>query len=379
MAALPIAIVMTSFEPGGTERQMIELVRRLDRARWSVHVACFCGEGAWFGRVADAVQSVAEFRIGSFKSARAASEMFAFARWCRRLNIAVAHTTSLPANIFGLPGAALARVPVRVGNRREINPDKSAAEIALQRAAYATAHKVVANSRAAAERLRHERVPRRKNAVIENGIDFDCVRQRNGSRSRLRKVIVVANLRAEKGHDVLIDAAADVIRRVPDACFEIVGAGPERDALIARAAARQVREAFTFLGHRDDVPARLAAADIFVLSSVPRSEGVPNAVLEAMAAGLPIVASGVGGICELVDNRRTGLLVPRDDPQALADQICRLMTDAPLAIRLGEAAAAEARARFSFERMVAAFEGLYLSELTRRGYRTVDAPQLATP
>src|SRR5262245_16429951 len=223
---IPVAILMTSFEPGGTERQMIELVRRLDRSRWAVHVPCFHRRGAWAGRVFEAAASVVEFPITTFRSTSAITHMAAFARWCRTFKIAIVHTTELYANIFGLPGAALAGVPVRIGNRREINPDKSPAQIAMQRAAYAFAHRVVANSGAAAARLRLERVPARKITVIPNGLDVDTI-QPCAPRPRLRKVTVVANLRPEKGHDVLIDAAVMVLRRYPDAQFECVGNGPE--------------------------------------------------------------------------------------------------------------------------------------------------------
>jgi L-malate glycosyltransferase len=365
---------MTSFEPGGTERQMIELVRRLDPERWTVHVACFEARGAWFNRVAEVAASVAEFPVSTFRSFDAGRHMWAFAQWCRAKHIAVVHTTELYSNIFGLPGAALANVPVRVGNRREINPDKSPAQIALQRAAYSAAHKVVANSRAAADRLLLERVPARKVAVISNGLDF-AQYQPPSPRPKLRKITMVANLRPEKGHDILIDAAVDVLRRYPDAHFEIVGGGTELAPLIARADARGVLDAVTFLGHCDDVPARLADGDIFALPS--RSEAFPNAVLEAMATGLPIVASGVGGILELVDDGVTGLLVPPGDAPSLADRLCRLMNDPALASRLGNAARAEALARYSFDRMVAAFESLYLTELTRRGVLEAGQPQLA--
>jgi glycosyltransferase involved in cell wall biosynthesis len=361
---IPLAVVMTSFEPGGTERQMIELIRRLDPLRWAVHVACFHARGAWFSQAAQAAVSVAEFPVQSFRRLDTARHLWAFARWCRERRLAVVHTTELYSNIFGLPGAALAGVPVRVGNRREINPDKSPAQIALQRAAYGCAHCVVANSRAAADRLVKEHVPAQKIALISNGLDVRAFGSRGRSRGP-RRVVVVANLRREKGHEVLIDAAVDLLRRVPDAAFEFVGAGPELDALVARTEARQVRRAFTFLGHRNDVAARLAAADIFVLPS--RSEAFPNAVLEAMAAGLPIVASGVGGICELIDDGRTGLLVPAGDPRALADRLGRLMGDPALADRLGEAARVEARARYSFDRMVAAFDSLYVTGLLRSG------------
>ena len=374
---IPIGMVMTSFEPGGTERQMIELVRRLDRARWAVHVACFHARGGWFGRLAEAAASVTEFPVTSFRDPDAARELWSFARWCRANRLAIVHTAELYSNIFGLPGAALARVPVRVANRRELNPDKSVAQLALQRLGYAVAHKVVANSQAAADRLRLEGVPDRKIAVIPNGLAAAQHPDRARGNRPPRRIIVVANLRSEKGHDVLIDAASDIRARFPDATFEIVGAGPERDALVARAASRGVLEAFSFLGHRDDVPARLAEADIFVLPS--RSEAFPNAVLEAMAAGLPVIASGVGGILEIVNDGRTGLLTPPDDPRALAERVTALMADQALADSLGTAARAEAASRYSFDRMVASFDALYSSELTQRGIVRVPSPQLVTP
>jgi glycosyltransferase involved in cell wall biosynthesis len=354
---------MTSFNPGGTERQMSELVRRLDRARWAVHVACFHTRGAWFDRVASTAP-VEVFPVASFRRPDVVRQAWAFARWCRARQIAVVHTAELPANIFGLPGAALAGVPVRIGNRRELNPGKSTSEIVLQRAAYTCAHRIVANSRAAAERLVFERVPARAITVIPNGLEARDFQPRP-SRQPRRRVVVVANLRAEKGHDVLIDAAPSVLRCFPDAQFELVGAGPELGALRARANARGVAHAFAFLGERDDVPARLAAADIFLLPS--RSEAFPNAVLEAMAAGLPVVASGVGGILELIDDGRTGLLTPPGDAIALANRLCALMSDPALGVRLARAAQADVEQRYSFDRMVAAFDALYLDELARRG------------
>jgi glycosyltransferase involved in cell wall biosynthesis len=373
--AVPIGLFMSSFEPGGTEGQMIELARRLDPRRWAVHVATFHARGGWFSRVAEIAASVAEFPVTSFRSPSAAAQLRAFTRWCRERRLEVLHTTELYSNIFGLPGAALASVPVRIGNRREINPDKSAAQIAVQRVAYAAAHVVVANSRAAAERLRLERVPARKIAIIPNGLDVTRFSQRTLS-SLPRRVVVVANLRPEKAHSVLIDATPAVLERFPDATFHIVGDGPERTALMARAHARGVLHSYSFVGHDDDVRSRLAASDLFVLPS--RSEAFPNAVLEAMAAGLPIVASGVGGVLELIDNDRTGLLVPPGDPGALAERICRLMSVPGLASRLGAAARTEARASYSFDRMIAAFESLYLTELARRGVRVSTHPQLAT-
>lgn len=376
MAPLPLAFVMTSFEPGGTERQMIELLRRLDRRRWTIHIACTRARGSWFARAAGSAATVAEFPITSFKRASTVHAMRALARWFRAQEIAVAHTVDLYANIFGLPAAAMARVPARIANRREINPDKSLAQIALQRAAYACAHRVVANSSAVADRLRREGVPASRIRTVANGIDAAAY----GSR-RIRlgppRILTVANLRAEKGHDVLIDAAPEVLRSFPDAQFVVAGDGPLRESLIARARAGGVEQAFSFLGHCENVMGLLADVDLFVLPS--RSEAFPNAVMEAMAAGLPVVASGVGGIRELINRPETGVLVPPDDRTALAGAIVRILSDRPLAASLGAAARDHARAHYSFERMVDAFDHIYSETLRACGHAARQRQPLLVP
>jgi glycosyltransferase involved in cell wall biosynthesis len=363
MVPFPIAFVMPSFEPGGTERQMIELVRRLDRERWQVHVACFRRRGAWLDRVATSAP-VVEFPVRSFRHPSTLGQVKAFARWCSALGIAVVHTTDMPSNIFGLPAAALAGVPARVGNRREVNPGRTAAALVLQRAAYSCAHRVVANCRAAADRLGVEGVAAHKINVIPNGVaipDFDGALRRTPA----RRVVVVANLRPEKGHDVLLRAASHIVRRFPDARFDVVGDGPERRSLEALSDELGLRGFVSFAGHREDVAARLAAADICVHPS--RSEAFPNAVLEAMAAGLPIVASGVGGVIEVMRDGDTGLVVPPGDHNQLAHAIGRIMSTPTLARSLGKAARSEVAARYSFDRMIADFEAVYLRQLARVG------------
>lgn len=375
IAPVPIGFVLTSCEAGGTERQMIELLRRLSPARWEVHVAVLHKRGEWLERMTDAAVSVTEFSFASFRHPDVMRQAMAFRRWCHTHGIAVVHTSDLYTNIFGLPAAAAAGVPVRVGNRREINPDKTRGQILMQRAAYQFATKVVANSRAAADRLRFERVPAGRVATVSNGIDC-CAFAATRSRRPLRRVTVVANLRKEKGHDLLIDAAPEILRHYPDACFDIAGGGPELGALQARARAQGVAGAFTFSGYEANVAQRLKDADIFVLPS--RSEAFPNAILEAMSAGLPIVASAVGGIVELVDDGRTGLLVAPGDPHALAHSVCRLMSDRTLGARLGKAACQEVQGRYTFDRMTSAFETIYLSELNRRGVALEHAHALAS-
>ena len=363
---IPVAVFLTRFEPGGTERQMTELVRRIDPLRFRVHVACFERSGAWLPRVAERAASIVEFPIRGFARPATVGQMLSFARWCRRERIAVVHTCDLYANIFGLPAAKLAGVPVRIGSRRELNPDKTAGQIVLQRQAYRCATKVVANSTAARDMLEQEGLAASSIAVIPNGIDAAAFggRSPDAATRPIRTVITVANLRPEKSHETLLAAASTLVREHPELHFQIVGAGPRRQELEALAASRGVSAHVSFLGHREDVASLLAGADVFVLPSL--SEAFPNGAIEAMASGLPVVASAVGGLLDLIDTGHNGILVQPGDPEHLASAIRRLIGDRPLATRLGQAARAHVTQRYSFDRMVQAFEDLYIAGLPAR-------------
>jgi glycosyltransferase involved in cell wall biosynthesis len=360
MPQIPVAVFMTSFEPGGTERQMTELIRRLDAGRYKVHAVCFRREGAWLPRVIERAASVVEFPIDGFARIQTVRQLWRFAAWCRRERIAIVHTCDFYSNVFGLPGAMLGGVRSRVGSRRELNPDKSEGQIRLQRFAYRFATRIVANSPAAAACLRSERVPASKVTVIANGVNGTAYPEAP-PRDSIRRVITVANLRPEKSHETLIAAAAMLATSCPELRYTVVGDGARRHELESLARARGVERIMEFVGHREDVPALLAASDLFVLPS--RSEAFPNGVIEAMAAGLPVVASAVGGLLDLVESGRTGVLVPPSDPEPLAAALKGLYDDPARACAIGAAARREVMARYSFERMVGTFEELYESEL----------------
>jgi glycosyltransferase involved in cell wall biosynthesis len=358
---VPVALFIDRYAPGGTQRQTIELLERLDRRRFRVHPVCFHSEGAWFERVARFDEPVSLFPIHSFRRPHTARQLVAFAQWCRQRRIQVLHTCELYSNVFGLPAGVLASVPVRIGSRRGLIEPPALQR--LQRVVYAAAHRIVANSQAAADRLRLERVPDRKIRVIPNGIESSRFPPRRYS-ARPKRICVVACLREEKRIDVLIAAAPRILDRHPDAELLIAGDGECRPSLAAQARGLGVAERVRFLGHREDVAAVLAMADLFVLPS--RSEAFPNSLMEAMASGLPVVASAVGGIPELVHDGRTGRLVPPGDPTALAGAILDLLDRPAMLAELGRTARRSIEATYSFDRMVAQFEDLYVTELDAR-------------
>jgi glycosyltransferase involved in cell wall biosynthesis len=178
--------------------------------------------------------------------------------------------------------------------------------------------------------------------LIYNGVDLDrydhqdpccTLRDEYGMEPGSHIVGVVARLEPEKGHQTLIEAWPHVLRECPDAYLLIVGEGSRRDFLEQLAASKRVAHRVVFTGRRDDIPAVTAALDVAVLPSWREAQGL--SILEAMALSRPVVASDVGGIPEMIEDGVTGLLVPHDDPPALAAAIVRLLKDHAFADTIG--------------------------------------------
>jgi hypothetical protein len=173
----------------------------------------------------------------------------------------------------------------------------------------------------------------------------------------------------------LAELRVEAAQRHAEALLAVGRVGEAVAELEALVAAKNLQRHFTFLGHREDVSALLTAADAFVLPS--RSEAFPNGAIEAMAAGLPVVASNVGGLLDLIHDGRTGMLVQPGNPEHLAGALRRLMTDRPFAARIARAARAHVRERYSFDRMVQAFEDLYSAGVGARTFSGAHSAQQA--
>ncbi len=208
-------------------------------------------------------------------------------------------------------------------------------------------------------------VPVRRITVIPNGIDPSRVvggegnelRNELGIGEETRIIVIIGRLVSDKGHGVALDAFSRVLAESPDSCLLVAGSGRLLDELRRRAG--PLGAAVRFLGHRDDIPAVLDAADVTMVTSF--REGMPHVVLESMAAGTPVVATPVAGIPELIEDERDGLIVPMHDPSATAKAVLRLLSDDGLAQRLAANAGERVRMEFSLDLMVdrveACFEG----------------------
>lgn len=288
-----------------------------------------------------------------------------FARRLRQAKVDVLHAHEFAMAAFGGAAALLARMPVAA----TVHGKSWVADRARRRFAYRALHRlgmpVVAVSRDLAgflsERLR---LPPREIAVLPNGIPIpdlpaDRLEARRAARAALHLpaegplAVCVGNLYPVKDHATLLRA----LPRLANLRVAIAGRGAEETRLRSLSAELGVSDRVTLLGVRSDVNTVLAAGDLFVQPS--RSEGLPLSILEAMAAGLPIVATRVGGVPEAVTDGETGLLVPPGDPGTLSEALAALLRDPPSSRALASAARRRAEREYSVQAMCERYRRLY--------------------
>lgn len=356
---------------GGTERVVLQLLAGLDRRRW--RPVLFHHPEPGLAPVVDrARQLQVEIRsVPRMNTIHDLAQLSQFVRAVRaeRPEIVHAHLTWPLSCKYGLLAAALARTPAVVATAHLCTDLSTTLTLRMQPRFIALAvDRYLAVSEGVARQLREDfRIPAAKVQVVRNGIDLaPFQRPRSAAlRDTLTRgfkrpvVLTAARLVKQKGHCHLIDAAV----QVPDALFVFAGDGPEREVLETQAHTRGMSERILFLGQRDDIPELLASADLFVLPSL--YEGLPLSVMEAMAAGTPVIATAIGGTDELVTPNRTGLLVPPSDPFALAAAIQTLLAAPTLARQLADAAQRQAHRTFAVEQMVQRVVQAYEELLSR--------------
>lgn len=363
-----VAFLIGQLGLGGAERQLSLLALELHRRGIGVHVLLLAKGGPHEAALRDAgveVHHLGFTRSGPLAPVRNVLAFCRMVRLLRRVRPEVLHAYLPESYLLGVPAARLARVPVVIAGRRGLSRFNKARTplFAVGTAATRLADHVVANAAAVAEDTRRvERIPAHKITVIYNGLARSAFDQVDPEPlgTGLPVVLCVARLVPEKGLAFLVDAAAILARRGRPCTVALAGDGPERGNLEARARALDVD--VRLLGARTDVWPLLAAADVVVLPSL--AEGMSNAIMEAMAAGRPVVATDVGGAAELLDDR--GILVPPEDPVALGDGILRVLDDPELAAGLGTAARAWARKNLDLDVMVDDHLALYRRLLDER-------------
>jgi glycosyltransferase involved in cell wall biosynthesis len=373
---IKIVFVIGTLEIGGTERQLVELALGLDRSRFNVSVCALSASGPLAGilrtngvQVVDLGVGRRERRASSIRRMLAAPRAFVrLARFLRSDRAAIIHGFLFEAYVLSAFAARVAGVPIVISSRRSLGIFKEHRRLLLlmERLANRLTNVVVANSCAVRDdAIRREGLRASKVVVIHNGVSASAYTASLDGRERRALGIAaddpialyVANLIHYKGHEVLLEAMRRLVNRIPSARLLLAGDGPMRNEIEARRASLGLDDNVILLGVRSDVAALLAAADIVVHPSF--QEGFSNAILEAMAAAKPVVATNVGGNSEAVADGETGILVPPRDTLALADAMEKLIADADVARRMGAAGRQRALKDFGMEAAIARYAELY--------------------
>jgi len=364
MRRLRVCQLITELRAGGAERCVHELATRLDRGRFDVMVAALRG-----GRIADDLTRIGvKVTVLGMRRKWDLWRLPALVRLLARERIDLLHTHLFHADLAGRPAARMAAVPHLVHTVHTAEGRFRPWRFAFARAAAGCCDRIVCVSRAVRDfHARRSGLPRGGYTVIPNGVDAGAFARDEAARDRLRgqwgiagdEVLFafVGKLRHEKGLDVLLAAMDLLAARGGGIRLVVAGDGPGQAAAQRFLDDRDAGRATKMLGFTRDVAGVLSAADAMVVPS--RWEGFGLSAVEAMACGLPVIASGVGGLRELVADGRTGLLVPPEDPQSLADAIERLAGDQALRTRLGAAGREVATRQYTIAANIEAHENLY--------------------
>lgn len=353
-----IVHVALQLETGGLERLLVEFARLADRTRFSLAFVSL-GSG---GPIADEIGALGwpVTVLGAPPGVRL-SLVGRLASLFREHRADVVHSHNTKPLLYAAPAAKLAGVQALIHSRHGQRHGAAARHDFLFKMASRSVDRMVCVSSEAAARCRAEGLRASSIRTIWNGIDlekFACAEKRG------RGAVFVGRLTPEKSVGTLLHATQLALRQDRDFTLRIAGAGVCDAELKALANELGLAQHVEFVGETREVPALLRSAEMFVLPS--RTEGLSLAILEAMASGLPVIATNVGGNPEAVVDGHTGMLVPPGDAQALAAAMLRVRGDTQLAQQMSTAARRRVETHFSVKSMVAKYEALYEEVLSER-------------
>jgi glycosyltransferase involved in cell wall biosynthesis len=345
-----VLFVIDSFEQGGSERQALQLLRQLHMSgQCNVRLACLQNRGSLRAEADKlGIGKIHEYPLTSFYDLNFIKQLGRFQRFIKENEIDVVHTHCFYTNIFGMTGAFLAGVPARVTSKGETDGFRTPMQKRAERVAFRLAHRVIANCLVVQNQLIKEGASPARIIQHYNGLELERLKV-NSALTReealasfglpqdpaRRFITIVANLHNPvKDHPMFLRAAARVRAVVPDAAFVIAGEGSLIGGLRELAAQLGIERDVFFIGRCDNVANLLFASDVGVLSS--KAEGFANAILEYMAAGLPVVATNVGGVREAIVEGETGFVVPAGDDEMMAGRIIEVLGDSERARQMGQ-------------------------------------------
>lgn len=345
-----VAHVIGQLTRGGAERQLTLLIRQLDRTRFTPIVYCLSEATEPFG--SEIIASGATLRVFA---GSAVQRLRHLRKQLVADNIDLVHSWLFRANAYAGCVHLFDRSRPLITSARNCKVQVRYANVI----AFRSSRAIVANSQEVADYIVHHYwAPQAPIRVIHNAIDTEHFRPCSAAECSRASgpIVTIGRLVPQKNHALFLEAAEQLAQECPEAHFMIVGDGPLRPALEAQARAKGLIGRLTFTGERDDIDAILRAASLFWLTS--DWEGMPNVVLEAMASGVPVIATDVGGTRELIRSGVDGFIVAAGDAEAFVHHSRSLLMDPAVRQRFALAARAHAE-EFSSTRMVQALSQLY--------------------
>jgi glycosyltransferase involved in cell wall biosynthesis len=345
-----LLFLTASLNVGGTERVIARLCNTLDSRKYNMSVVSLRQGSGSLVELLPASIRVVNLGASSRIDVQAVSKLV---RLLQTEQVDIIYTFLFHAGLLGRIVGRLVHVPIILCSERNvISRDRSLRKLAL-RWTWRLADHFICPSEAVRDYLHRDcGADRGRISIIYNGVDLDEFPYVERHWDNLHDPVVgcVANLEPKKGYDDWLEAADIMSRSLPRVRFKIIGDGIERDRLQALVRSKALSDRVELLGYRTDVAVQLARMHIYVQSSL--YEGMPNAVIEAMATGLPVVATSVGGTPELVIDGVTGFLAPPHRPDVLADKTLSLLQNPGIAKQMGHAGRKRVETHFSLERMV---------------------------
>lgn len=369
----PIFLMINSLETGGTERQFVEVARSLKKAGHAVDLGCVLKRGPFLdGAGFEGLGELHHFEVRrSLYGPHSIRSRWRLMRYLQKSEFAVAHAFDFYTNLMLIPAAKLARVPVVVGSHRQLGDLLTPSKFQAQLAVFRWCDRVVCNSRAAADRLSQAGLPGHKLVVIGNGLPPETFAANTPALERREgtlRVGMIARMNAVyKNQTGFLRAAARLGAKFSNVEFLLIGDGPFRPELERQAAGLGLQSRVRFLGDCRDIPAILASLDVSVVPSI--SESLSNVMLESMAAGVPVVATAVGGNIELGGDGRALLVSPNDD-EALAAGLETVLAAEDLRRGMSHRARQFAMENFGLERIREQYCRLYSDVLAGRGQQS---------
>jgi L-malate glycosyltransferase len=368
-----IFLMINSLETGGTERQFVEVARSLKSSGGAVDLGCILKKGSFLDSAGlEGFAELHHFGVRrSLYGLHSIRSRWRLMRYLQKSEFAVAHAFDFYANLMLIPAAKLARVQVVIGSYRQLGDLLTPAKFHAQLAVFHWCDRVVCNSRAAADRLLQAGLPAHKLVVIGNGLPPEAFAKHAPALERgegtLRVGMIGRMNAAYKNQGGFLRAVVRLAEKFPSLEFLLIGDGPLRPELERQAAGLGLQTRVRFLGDCRDIPAILDSLDVSVVPSI--SESLSNVMLESMAAGVPVVATAVGGNVELGGDGRALLVSPNDD-DALVAGLERVLADEELRRRMSHRARQFALENFSIERIREQYCELYSDVLAGRRQRS---------